>query len=220
MVLPFARSRAGIVAEMVLNGERIFLRLPIERDYPAWVEIRELSRAFLTPWEPSWPADGLTRESFRRRVRRFQRNWSNDAGYSFFIFRQADHALLGGVNLAHLRRGATQTATLGYWMGAPYAGQGYMREAVQLLFAFAFDTVALHRLEAACLPHNERSRRLLHGLGFREEGFARKYLCIDGVWQDHILFGLLAEEWRVNCWGAKAPGRPTAPLSSESHPTG
>ena len=122
--------------------------------------------------------------------------WRDDAGYSFLVFRREDDALLGGATLSHLRRGVSQTASLGYWIGAPYARQGYMSEALGALLPFAFDRLGLHRIEAACLPRNAPSRGLLQKLGFREEGHAREYLRIDGSWQDHVLYGLLRQDMR------------------------
>jgi ribosomal-protein-alanine N-acetyltransferase len=155
------------------------------------VELREKSRAFLTPWEPTWPADDLTRPAFRRRLRRYAEDVRSDQAYAFFVFRQSDNALVGGLTLANVRRGVAQAGSLGYWMGAPYARHGFMSEAVRSLIPFAFGPLRLHRLEAACIPTNAASIGLLENCGFQREGLARKYLCINGLWQDHFLFALL-----------------------------
>lgn len=189
-----------------IETARLVLRPPADRDFESWASLRERSRDFLAPWEPAWPDDSLTRDSYRRRVRRFHQNWRSDAGYALFIFHRTTSALLGGVTLSNVRRGVAQSASLGYWIGAPYAGRGVMGEAARAgVLPFAFDTLKLHRLEAACLPHNERSRRLLLRTGFQEEGLARKYLCIDGAWRDHTLFGLVAEDWRGAKWRDARP---------------
>lgn len=180
----------------VLKGERLYLRPPTGSDYPAWSSLRAQSRAFLTPWEPTWPADDLSRLAFRRRLRRYQRDMREDDGYAFFLFRSSDHVLLGGLTLAHVRRGVTQSCSVGYWMGEPHAGCGYMSEAVRVVVRFVFATLHLHRLEAACLPTNAASIRLLEKVGFRREGYARSYLCINGIWQDHLLYGLVAGDQR------------------------
>jgi len=177
-----------------LAGRGVYLRSPEDRDWRAWSDLRAVSRDFLVPWEPTWPADALSRESFRRRLRRYGIDWREDAGYSFFIFRTGDTALLGGATLGNVRRGVAQSATLGYWIGAPYARQGYMTDAIQATVAFAFETLQLHRLEAACLPSNDASQGVLRKLGFRQEGYAQRYLRINGEWCDHLLFALLAEE--------------------------
>jgi ribosomal-protein-alanine N-acetyltransferase len=102
--------------------------------------------------------------------------------------------LIGGLTLANIRRGVAQAGSIGYWMGAPYASRGYMTDAVRTLIPFAFGALRLHRLEAACIPTNTPSIRLLERLGFAREGLAREYLCINGVWEDHLLYALLASD--------------------------
>jgi ribosomal-protein-alanine N-acetyltransferase len=178
-------------APAVVRGEGLYLRAPEPRDYPAWSSLREQSRAFLTPWEPVWPADDLTRSAFRRRLRRYADEIAADEAYPFLLFRAGDHRLLGGLTLGNIRRGVAQAATLGYWMGQPYAGQGWMTRAVNAACGHAFETLRLHRVEAACLPANTPSRKLLERAGFRPEGHARAYLKINGVWEDHLLFARL-----------------------------
>lgn len=179
----------------VLEGPRLVLRLPQMSDFAAWVALRQASRDFLAPFEPVWPADDFQRSSFQRRVQRHQSEALGGQAYGFLIFRRDDQTLLGGVSLSHVRRGVMQAATLGYWMGAPHAGRGVMSEAVGMLQPFVFQTLTLHRLEAACLPDNAPSIRLLEKAGFSREGYARKYLNIAGSWRDHVLYGLLAEDW-------------------------
>jgi [ribosomal protein S5]-alanine N-acetyltransferase len=174
-----------------IAGEGVVLRSPQMSDCAEWTALREASRDFLTPWEPSWPADDLARASFRRRVRRYCEDQRGDLAYAFFVFRKADNALVGGLTLANIRRGCAQAGSLGYWMGAPYARQGHMTAAVNAVVPFAFGTLKLHRIEAACIPANVASVRLLEKTGFQREGFAPQYLCIDGSWQDHLLFARL-----------------------------
>lgn len=175
-------------------GVDIFLRPPQIADYPMWAELRSASRDFLKPWEPSWASDDLTRNAFRRRIRRYQQENRDGHAHALFIFRKEDEQLVGGLNLANIRRGVTQSANLGYWMGATYAGQGYMSAAVRSALPFAFKTVGLHRVEAACIPDNLRSINLLQRIGFQREGYAREYLCIDGQWRDHVLFAILNKD--------------------------
>jgi [ribosomal protein S5]-alanine N-acetyltransferase len=177
--------------DLPLRGEGVYLRSSEMRDFVAWASLRERSRAFLTPWEPTWPSDDLTRASFRYRVRRHAEETARDEAYSFFVFREADDALVGGLTLGHVRRGVSQAATLGYWMGEPYAGKGYMSRAVRAALDYAFNRQRLHRIEAACLPCNAASIRLLERNGFQQEGFARAYLNINGQWRDHLLFARL-----------------------------
>ena len=179
-----------------ITGDGVVLRAPQMADYAAWAQLREVSRKFLTPWEPTWPADDLTRPAFRQRLRRYSEDIRTDQAYPFFLFRTEDSTLVGGLALANIRRGVAQAGSLGYWIGAPHVQRGYMTAAVRALIPAAFDLLRLHRLEAACIPTNLASIRLLEKTGFRREGYARSYLCINGVWQDHLLFGLLHEDFR------------------------
>lgn len=177
-----------------LEGERVYLRPHLQKDWAAWSRLRAESRDFLKPWEPAWPDDALSRPAFRRRLRRLAQEARDDQAYSFLIFRRDDNLLLGGITLSHVRRGVSQTGAVGYWLGHFYCGQGYMTEALKLIVRFAFGELSLRRLEAACLPHNGASRAILRKCGFREEGYAREYLRIDGQWQDHILFAVLRSD--------------------------
>ncbi|HVY87125.1 MAG TPA: GNAT family protein [Caulobacterales bacterium] len=177
-----------------IDGEGVFLRAPEARDYAEWSELREKSRAFLTPWEPTWAIDELSRGSFRYKLRRYAEDARDDKAYAFFVFREEDGALVGGVTLSNVRRGVAQAASLGYWSGEPFAGKGYMTAAVKALLRFAFEELELHRIEAACQPENAASRAVLTKAGFAQEGQARAYLKINGQWRDHVLFGRINEK--------------------------
>jgi ribosomal-protein-alanine N-acetyltransferase len=177
-----------------VRGEALILRPPAPSDYVAWATLRAASRAHLVPYEPQWAHDELTRAAYRQRLRRYQRDVKDDAGYAFFIFSEFDGELLGGLTLSNVRRGVTQAAALGYWIGLRHARKGYMRGALSVLVPFAFGALRLHRIEAACLPHNTASIRTLEGAGFRHEGLARNYLKINGTWQDHLLYALSEED--------------------------
>jgi ribosomal-protein-alanine N-acetyltransferase len=179
-----------------IEGSTVTLRAPQMADYPEWAALREASRDFLKPWEPTWPADDLTRAAYRRRIKRYSEDQRGDLAYPFFVFRKSDGCLVGGLTLANIRRGCAQAASLGYWMGQTYARQGLMTAAVSAVLPFAFGSLRLHRVEAACVPANNASIRLLEKTGFRREGFAREYLCINGVWQDHLLYALLPGDGR------------------------
>lgn len=192
---PFPRLFLARTDPFRLVGERVYLRAPERMDWEAWASLRGRSRNFLEPWEPSWPADALSRLSFRSRIGRYAEDWRSDQAYNFFIFSQ-DDALVGGIGLSNVRRGVSETASLGYWVGEPFARQGFMTAALPLVLDFSFDRVRLHRVEAACLPTNAPSRALLTRIGFQQEGYARQYLCIAGKWQDHLLFAILREDWR------------------------
>ena len=178
----------------VLHGDGVVLRYPQMSDYAQWSRLRGESREFLAPWEPTWAVDELTRSAFRRRLRRYQREIRGDLAYPFLLFRRPDDLLMGGCTLSNVRRGVTQSAAIGYWVGARYARHGHMFAALNAMLPFVFGVLGLHRLEAACIPENEPSRSLLLKIGFREEGRARSYLQINGEWLDHILFALLEED--------------------------
>jgi ribosomal-protein-alanine N-acetyltransferase len=181
----------------VIRGADVYLRYPRMPDFKPWAKLRAESRDFLTPWEPSWARDELTKGAFRRRIKRYQKETRLDSAYAFFVFRKADDYLLGGCTLSNVRRGVTQGCTLGYWIGERFARQGYMFDGVRALIPFVFSTLGLHRIEAACLPTNQASQSLLAKAGFRREGLARKYLQINGEWRDHVLFALLEDEAQI-----------------------
>ncbi len=177
-----------------IAGHGVTLRIPQSSDFTEWAALREVSRAFLVPWEPTWPADDLTRGAFRRRLKRYMEDLRADLAYAFLILRNEDNAMVGGLTLANIRRGVAQAGSIGYWVGAPFARQGYMTAAMRTLIPFCFGTLRLHRLEAACIPTNAASIGLLDKTGFQREGYARSYLCINGLWQDHLLYARLKDD--------------------------
>jgi ribosomal-protein-alanine N-acetyltransferase len=180
--------------EQPLHGPRVFLRPPTKRDYDQWSSLRRKSADFLRPWEPIWPSDDLTVKGYQRRLTQYRKDSRDGRSLPFFLFARHSGELLGGVNVSNIRRGICQTASIGYWMGAPFAGKGYMSEALLLLLPHLFTHHHLHRIEAACMAHNGPSMAVLGHLGFVREGLARRYLCINGRWEDHILFAALKED--------------------------
>ncbi|MBI1383568.1 MAG: GNAT family N-acetyltransferase [Rhizobiales bacterium] len=190
--MAFLRSVGASDNGPVLFGKRLTLRLPQGGDYVAWAELRARSREFLVPFEPAWSRDELSRAAFRRRLRFYHRELREETGYTFFLFRSQDDQLVGGVSLSQVRRGVTQSCTVGYWVGAPFARQGHMSDALGTVIPFTFGTLGLNRLEAACLTGNVASIGVLEKAGFQREGLARKYLRINGVWQDHFLYAMVA----------------------------
>jgi len=178
----------------VLEGTKVVLRMPSSGDYAAWAALRGESREFLSKWEPVWAPDELTRKSYRRRLQQYQSAYQLGQAVSFFLFSRENSILLGGISLSNIRRGAAQATTIGYWMGERHAGKGAMYDALQCVIPYAFQTLRLHRLEAACIPTNKRSVRLLEKAGFQREGLMRSYLCINGLWQDHYLYARIVGE--------------------------
>ncbi|MBJ3784890.1 GNAT family N-acetyltransferase [Devosia sediminis] len=184
---------------VTLRGSRVTLRLPQMRDYESWYRLRRDSQDFLRPFEPRWTELDLSRRVFSMRVRRARQEAEEGSDYTFFIFIEngRQQQLVGGVTLSNIRRRAAQFVNLGYWMGQPYAGKGLMTEAVGVVLPFIFEALDLHRVHAAFLPTNMASRRVLEKNGFVEEGYAERYLQINGRWEDHVLMGLTEETWAL-----------------------
>jgi len=182
----------------IIRGKNLTLRPFSLSDYSAWADLREKSRDHLVPWEPSWSTNELSLASFRRRVRHYKREAREDVGYAFAIVESANSELLGGITLSNLRRGVSQSASLGYWTGAPHMRKGVMTRAVSVLVPYVFHELGLHRLEAASMPSNSASIKVLERNGFVQEGFARRLLKINGVWEDHLLYSLLTDEVKLS----------------------
>ncbi len=178
----------------VLEGQGIVMRLPVLDDFQQWSDLRHQSQIFLQPWEPVWTENELTKSSFRRRVKFYEKQRLEGGSFCFLIFDGKTGSLVGGLNMTQVRRGVIQSCVLGYWIGECYASQGYMTRAVRLVCDFAFDAQGLHRVEAACLLDNIASVKLLRKTGFVFEGLARQYLKINGIWQDHFLFAKIKDE--------------------------
>ncbi|VAV88735.1 Ribosomal-protein-S5p-alanine acetyltransferase [hydrothermal vent metagenome] len=179
-----------------VETERMTLRQPMLSDFRSWSSLRRQSEEFLTPWEPVWSSDHLSRKGFANRVYWAQRSVSNGAAVPLFLIRREDQQLLGAITLDTIRRGPAQAGSLGYWIGQPFARQGYMFEAIQGMVHYAFERLDLSRVEAACLPENAASRALLEKCGFKYEGVAQSYLQIDGRWRTHVLYAALRMDRR------------------------
>lgn len=181
-----------------LRHGRVLLVEPERRHYEAWSIVREASRNHLEPFEPAWASDELSPRAFRRRLRRYRADRRNGFGAAFLIERASDNALLGGVTLTNLRRGVAQSASVGYWIGLPFVRQGYASDALVAILRHAFDDLELHRIEAACMPSNRASLAVLERAGFKREGIARRYLKINGIFQDHVLLARLRDDAPVS----------------------
>lgn len=201
MLAQFLGSAPGLTPSLAISGDRVIIRYPEKRDQDAWLRVRARNYAYLQPFEPTWAPDALTPAAFHRRLTRQQRDIRAGILCPFLIFRADTLDLIGAINLNHITRGAAQYAYMGYWLDEESQGQGLMTEAGLLALDHAFNTLKLHRMNAACLPHNGRSQSLLTRLGFAEEGYAKRYLFINGEWQDHITFGLSIETWKTTLPG-------------------
>ncbi|AOZ68640.1 GNAT family N-acetyltransferase [Rhodobacter xanthinilyticus] len=179
-----------------LETARMVLRLPQHADYRDWAVLRDESRAFLVPWEPAWSADHLSRKAFTNRVYWAARAEAAGTALPLFLISKAEGRVIGAITLDSIRRGPAQAGTLGYWIGARYARQGFMREAIGAVVTHAFGALDLSRLEAACLPENAASRGVLEKSGFKYEGVAQAYLQINGRWRNHVLYSNLRADRR------------------------
>ncbi len=179
-----------------IETERLTLRPPEHGDFRQWTALRRDSRDFLTPWEPTWAPDHLSRKSFTNRVYWAQRAISQGNAMPLFLIRRADLRLVGAITLDNIRRGPAQAGTTGYWTGLEFARQGYMGEAIAAVVNYAFTELDLSRIEAGCLPENLPSRHLLEKSGYKYEGVAQSYLQIDGRWRNHVLFANLRHDRR------------------------
>jgi len=181
----------SLFSKRKLSGKRVFLRPPKRRDALKWQKLRMASKSFLVPWEPAWDASSCSRRTYIRFFKNSNYLANMDRAYSFLIFNIEDKSLLGGVNVGNVRRGVSQSASLGYWIGKQHSKKGYMKEALKILIPSLFLDLQLNRIEAATLENNLASKNLLNKIGFKKEGKLRKYLKINGEWQDHILYSLL-----------------------------
>ena len=189
-----------VLPDFEIRGSRILLRPPRVDDEAEWIALRKRNKKYLKPYEPGWSKDALKSGFFQRRIVRQRRDWGDDRAYSFFIFKhpvkeEDPPQMIGGININNVCRGAAQFASLGYWLDEWHQGQGLMRAALRMIIYFSYNELKLHRLNASVLPGNEKSKNLLLHVGFEEEGFARGYIEINSEWQDHILYGLVLEEF-------------------------
>jgi ribosomal-protein-alanine N-acetyltransferase len=172
----------------VVSGERVFLRSPISRDLEEFIALNrasvQLHRGLVSP--PTEPQEFVT---FLKR--------SRQADFvCFLVCRVEDGAIVGSINLSQIFRGGFQNAYMGYYIGAQYAGQGYMTEAIQLTLRYAFEHLKLHRIEANIQPENIASIALARRAGFVREGYSERYLKICGRWRDHERWAIIAEAWK------------------------
>jgi len=189
-------GRATRVTPLELHGARVLLRTLGETDYDAWFEVRARCRHWLVPWEPrptGAPPTPEDRASFAARCAARERERQLGSGYGFGIF--VGDRLAGEITLSSVQRGPFQNAFVGYWVDESMAGQGLAPESTVVVLRFAFEELALHRVEIAIVPRNRPSRRVVEKLHLREEGVAVRYLEIDGRWEDHVRYALTSEEW-------------------------
>ncbi|MGD8190806.1 GNAT family N-acetyltransferase [Brevibacillus ginsengisoli] len=181
---------------MKLIAEHIHIRpLGIE-DAEELLELRMVNREFLRPFEPIQTEAHYTLDVQREIISKSSHDWEQGMSYGFGVFQNDTNELIGRVNLSNVVRGAWQSCTLGYFMDHHQNGQGFMTEAVRLVLEFAFEHNNLHRVQAAVMPRNLPSIRVIEKSGFLFEGLAKYYLHINGVWEDHNVYSLTREFWK------------------------
>jgi ribosomal-protein-alanine N-acetyltransferase len=180
-----------------LRGRRVSLRGLTQADFEAWQEVRRRCRDWLVKWEPKplpgQPDAAEDRRVFAARCGARDRERQLGSGYGFGIF--VDGRFGGEINISSIQRGPFQNAYVGYWVDEALAGKSYTPEAAAVVFQFAFEELALHRLQVAIIPRNRPSRRVAEKLNLREEGVAERYLEINGTWEDHVRYAITSEEW-------------------------
>ena len=179
----------------LLTGSVASLKLLGPDDAGAYLEVLQRNREFMLPYEPPRPLDYWTLEGQRDQLEQAAREAEAGTGFAFGIYDRVDGGLAGRVALANVVRKAWQNATLGYWVDEKRNGRGLATDAAALALRFAFQEAGLHRVQAAVMPRNLRSIRVIEKIGMRFEGLAERYLLINGVWEDHRMYALTAEEW-------------------------
>lgn len=191
-------SSRGGGSDLLLIGRRLTLRPLSPADFSAWREVRIRNEEWLIKWEPKripGQADPIeSRDAFSMRCNARKRERQLGTGYGFGIFVDG-RTFCGEINLNSVQRGPFQSSYVGYWIDEAQAGNSYMSEALVMVTQCAFEKLGLHRIQVAIIPRNSNSRRVVEKLGLREEGVARRYLEINGVWEDHMRFGFTAEDW-------------------------
>ncbi len=184
-----------------LFGKRVLLRALAAGDFAKWQQVRRRNIDWLTRWEPKrlpgTPDAVEDSQAYRARCSARQRDRQLGTGYGFGLFVKGDFA--GEINLNSVQRGPFQSCYIGYWIDEAQAGNNYVPEGVVVVMRYAFEQLHLHRVQAAIVPRNSASRRVVEKLKIREEGLAERYLEINGVWEDHIRFAMTSEEWADRC---------------------
>ncbi|MEO1128345.1 MAG: GNAT family protein [Planctomycetota bacterium] len=176
--------------EVVAVGARTILRYPTRADRDEIIALIDGSRDFLEQYAP------MPREHDALWRMCISETRTGDS-HKLFVCRAEDGAITGRIAISNILRRKLQSANLGYWLGAPFEGQGLMTEAMRMTVRFAFMGLQLHRVEACIQPGNERSIALATRCGMRYEGFSPKLVEIGGVWCDHERYAITVEHWRT-----------------------
>ena len=189
-------SKISRPAGALATGERVYLRYPGLEDQAEYIKLVDVSRSLHSPWEPL-PPEGAAPAASEAAFMAWLMGAEDPRTERTLLCRLSDAAIVGRFHLNEIVRGAFHSAYMSYWVGAPFAGLGYMREGIQLVLHHTFETVGLHRVEANIQPTNVPSIALARGAGFRLEGYSERYLKIAGEWADHERWAMTLEDWRA-----------------------
>ena len=178
--------------------DRLIIRLPSMDDYEDWVKLRKKSDSFLNHWEPKKDKEFYSKDAFQTRVRWAKKNFTATKVLHLFLFLRVENSLIGGITLDNIRYGPFNSASLGYWIGQGYSNNGFMTEGLRAIIHYAHRTLKITRLEAAILPNNIASKRVLEKCGFKYEGVGQSYLQINGRWKNHVLYANINKNRRGN----------------------
>ncbi len=183
----------------IIKSKQLILCGAKKSDFKEWQKLRLENKKFLTPFEPRWHKEDHSKKAFIKRINIQRKQSAKGVQFVFFIFEKnaTSQQLVGSISLSNIRYGAAFHVNLGYWIGEASSNKGIMTRSVALILPFIFEELKLQRAHAACLVHNIASQRLLEKNGFEKEGYAKKYLQINGHWQDHVLYGLTKERYML-----------------------
>ena len=182
--------------ELLASGAYVSLRYPCLEDEEEYLELVRASRELHRPWEPLRP-EGAPPAASSETFRTWLKDAEDPRTERMLLCRSSDSVIVGRFHLNEIALGAFHSAYMSYWVGAPFAGQGFMREGMELTLQHAFTTLGLHRVEANIQPANAPSIALAKGAGFRLEGFSERYLKIAGEWADHERWAMTVEDWEA-----------------------
>lgn len=182
--------------ERIYETERLILKVPDESYSPQVLDYYMRNKDFLEEWELKRPKEFYTLEAHAALLRNELRDFEEKRALRLWIFKKGvepDSRAIGLIAFNNIVWGAFLSCFLGYKLDKDEINKGYITEALKKGIDIVFNEYRLHRVEANIMPKNTRSLRVVEKLGFYNEGLARKYLNINGKWEDHIHMVLLNE---------------------------
>lgn len=180
---------------ILLRGDKIYLRILQEDDAQAFTSVLKVNKNYWSVFEPRQDPGFYTVSTQREKIRESLYQLRNRREYNFGIFDNITGDLVGHISLYNIKRLPFLSAFIGYSIDEQKTGRGIGTEGLKLVTAFAFEEVGLHRIEAYVSPRNKGSISVLEKSGYKQEGLLRKVLYINGVWEDHYLYGILEDDF-------------------------